>query len=804
MDSLRQDILYALRRLGRSRHFTLVAILTLAIGIGGTTTMFSVIHTVLLKPLPFERPERLVAISQVWEGEPTTMSPANFHDARGQSRALQSAAAYDESDLTLTGQGEPVRLKGTTVSASFFEVLGVRPLLGRTFRADENSPGKEEVIVIDHALWQQRFGGRREIIDQPITIDGEAYVVVGIMPPGFSFPFGREAWVPYAREGMFGDGNRGAWFVRAVGRLRDGATLESARTELATIGRRLEQQYPDSNAKVGLTARPLHEAIVGNVRTALLVLMGAVSFVLLITCTNLANLLLARAAGRASEMAVRSALGAARHRLVRQLLTESIVLALAGGIAGVLLAMWALDSLVALNPGGIQRLDTVRIDRVVMAFTAGVSMLTALLFGILPAFQTTGASLASTLKEGGRSMAHAGRRTRGALVVAEVALAVTLLAGAGLLIRSFARLQSVDPGFRPEQTLTFALDLPESRYKEDSQRTRFYETLVERLEALPGARRAGAVILLPLRGNSFNLSFTVAGWPPPTQGEEPTLETRVATPGYFQTLGIPLLKGRLFTAQDDERAPQVALISERAARKFFPGEDPIGRKIRLGWGRGKDKPNVGGEVIGIVGDVAQVGLDIAADPEIYVPHAQVANSSMEIVVRADVPPEMLAAAVRREVRLLDADLPIERIETLEEIVAESISRPRFYMLLVAIFAGVALLLAAVGIFGVMSCSVAQRTRELGIRIALGAGAGALRRLVVGQAMTLATIGLAIGLAAALLLSSTLEKMLFNLSSTDPATFVSVAGVLFAVALLASWLPARRASKVDPVVALRAE
>jgi putative ABC transport system permease protein len=407
------------------------------------------------------------------------------------------------------------------------------------------------------------------------------------------------------------------------------------------------------------------------------------------------------------------------------------------------------------------------------------------------------------LKESGRSLAHAGRRTRGALIVAEVALAVTLLAGAGLLIKSFLRLQAVDPGFKPEQVLTFELDVPDSRYKEDDDKTRFFRTVIERFESLPGVRSAGGVVVLPLRG-SFDLSFTVEGWPPPKPGQEPTLQTRIATPRYFQTVGIPLLKGRLFTAQDDERAPQVALISQSAAKKFFPNEDPIGRKIRLGWGRGKDKPNVGGEVIGIVGDVRQLGLDVPFEPEIYVPHAQVGNSSLEIVLRTDVPPATLASAVRREVAELDPDLPIAKIETLESIVAGSISRPRFYMLLVTIFAGVALLLAAVGIFGVMSYSVAQRTRELGIRIALGAGASAVRRLVVGQAMSLAGIGLAIGLGAALLLSSTLEKMLFNLSSTDPATFAAVAGILFVVALVASWLPARRASKVDPVVALRAE
>ena len=479
------------------------------------------------------------------------------------------------------------------------------------------------------------------------------------------------------------------------------------------------------------------------------------------------------------------------------------MLGLAGGIAGVLLAMWALDSLVTLDPEGIQRLDTVRVDPIVMAFAAGVSLVTASSSAVLPALHATRASLASTLKEGvpvgGAGRAPHPRRAdcRGGRAGGDAARR------RGTPHQELRTPAVGGPGLHAGADLTFELDLPENKYKEDEQKTQFYETLITRLESLPGVRRAGAVVVLPLRG-SFNLSFTVEGWPPPKPGQEPTLETRVATPGYFQTMGIPLLRGRLFTAQDDERAPQVALISESAARKFFPNENPIGRKIRLGWGRGKDKPNVGGEIIGIVGNVRQLGLDVEADPEIYVPHAQVANNSMEIVVRADVPPSTLSGAVRSEVRRLDADLPIARIDTLESVVAESISRPRFYMLLVAIFAGVALLLAAVGIFGVMSYSVAQRTRELGIRIALGAGRGALRRLVVGQAMTLAVGGLAIGLVGALLLSSALEKMLFNLTPTDPATFTSVAAVLFVVALVASWLPARKAARVDPVIALRAE
>jgi putative ABC transport system permease protein len=805
MDQLRQDLHYSIRRLLKNPGFTAVAVLTLALGIGANSAIFSVINAILFRPLPFPEPDRLVGVYQVWKGSREVMSPANFLDVRQQSKTLEDAAAVDNTEFTLTGVGDPIRLRGSEVSASFFTVLGVRPSLGRTFAPDENEPGKDKVVVLGHALWQQRFGARADAVGSTLLLDGSPRTIIGVMPAGFSYPAEQELWIPLEYDDNF-KAARGAWYLRAIARLKAGVSADQSASEIATLGNALEQAYPRENTDVGFTTFPLHEALVGDVRPALLLLLGAVGFVLLIACANVANLLLARAVARETELAVRTALGADRGRLVRQLLTESIVLGAAGGFAGLLIAFWGSDMLVALQPEGIPRLNEVAIDRYVVIFTMGISLLTGLFFGAIPALQMTRGSLATSLKEGGRgNMAAAGSaRLRGTLVVAEMALAVMLLAGAGLLIKSFGRLQAVDPGFRPEETLSFELSLPRSTYSEDPQIISFYERLSDRIAALPGVRTVGGVMGLPLSGLRFNISFKVEGRPEAAPGQEPTMEVRVTTPAYFRTLGVPLERGRFFTNADTAEAPRVVILSQAAVKKYFRDEDPIGKRIELGWGRGKDQKRAGGEVVGIVGDVKELGLDEEFPAEIYLPMRQWPVGRMAIVARTAVPPMTIAPQVKQVVQELDANLPVNQIRTVEDVVAESIAQPRFYMLLLGAFAVVALALAAIGIFGVMSYTVSQRTREIGIRMALGAQGGSVVSMVVRQAMILAATGLALGTVAALALSRTMTTLLFDMSPTDPVTFATVAGVLGFVAFLASYVPARRAANVDPIDALRAE
>jgi putative ABC transport system permease protein len=804
MDHLRQDIKYAIRRLVRAPGFTLVAMLTLGLGIGANSAIFSVVNGVLLQPLPYPESDRLVGVYHVSEGRRVVMSGPNFMDVVRASKSLESAAATTRERKILTGEGEPVRLDVADVSASLFDVLRVRPALGRTFAADEDTPGKTNVVVLSNGLWQQRFGSDPGVIGRRIQLDGESKEIIGVMPAGFSYPAGRQAWLPIEYEEGFVSKQRASWYLSVVARLKPGVTPEQAAAEVQTIGRSLEKQYPAANENVGMTTFPLREAMVVNIRQAVLVLLGAVGFVLLIACSNVANLLLARAAARESEMAVRTALGAGRTRLIRQLLTESVILSMGGAFVGLLFASWGVAFLTSLQPDGIPRLDDVRVDGTVIAFTLGLAVVTGIVFGLIPAFQAT-RGMSHALKETGRGAvtSRTGARIRGALVIVEMALAVMLLAGAGLLIRSFSRLQAVDPGFRPEQTLSFELTLPDSRYKEDAKRIAFFEALLPRLRTLPGVRSTGAVMGLPLSGMNFNISFAIAGRPPVSPALQPAMEVRVASPEYFGTIGIALKRGRLFTSDDREGTARVALLSESAARQYFPNEDPIGKTIELGWGKG-GPDRAGGQIVGIIGDVKNDGLDEAASPEIYLPFRQWPVSLMSVVIRTTTPPETMAEAARREVYAVDPNLPLSSVRTLDQIVATSISQPRFYMLLLAIFAGVALALAAIGIFGVLSYAVAQRTREIGIRMALGAREGTVVRLVVRQAMTLVVVGVVLGTVAALFLSQTMTKMLFSVKPTDPVTFVGVAFVLTAVALVASYMPARRATRVDPIVALRAE
>jgi putative ABC transport system permease protein len=808
MDQFRQDVRYALRRLYKTPAFTVIAVITLALGIGANSAIFSVVNGVLLQPLPYTEADRLVGVYHVSDGHRAVMSGPNFVDAAMHATTLENAAVSRRDRVILTGEGEPVRLEAAEVSASLFNVLRVGAIRGRTFYADEDTPGKTNVIVLSHALWQQRFGGAEDVTGRRITIDGVPKEVIGVMPAGFSYPAGREAWLPIEYDENFVTKQRGAWQFNVVARLKPGVTPAQSAAEVASIARNLARQYPDANANLEMTTVPLREAMVGDIRASVLVLFGAVGFVLLIACANVANLLLARAASRESEMAVRTALGAGRGRLIRQLLTECVILAVMGGALGLLVAVWGVAFLSGLEPQGIPRLDAVRVDGTVALFTVSLSVLTGLIFGVFPAIQST-RGLAGALKEGGRGAVttRGGARLRGALVIAELALAVMLLVGAGLLMRSFVRLQAVDPGFHTEQALTFDLTLPDARYAEDAQRVGFFDQLMPKLTALPGVRAAGTVMGLPLSGMQFNISFRIEGRPPVRPADEPSMEIRVASPEYFSTIGIPLKRGRVFTDRDTAGSPSVVLITESAARQFFPNEDPIGRTITLGWGK-RDKSGVrhaaGGQVVGVVGDVKDAGLSEPNPPQLYMPLGQWPVGSMSVVLKTATPPSSLAEAVRAQVYAVDPNLPVSNVRTLDQIVSRSISQPRFYMLLLTLFAALALALAAIGIFGVLSYAVSQRTREIGIRMALGAEGRSVIALIVRQAMMLVAAGLSAGTIAAVFVAQTMTKMLFSVRPTDPATFAGVAVVLAAVALLASYLPARRATRVDPIVALRAE
>jgi putative ABC transport system permease protein len=805
MDHFRQDLQFALRRLVKSPGFTAVAAITLALGIGANTAIFSVVNGVLLRPLPYPQPERLVGVYHTSEGRRAVMSGPNFTDVTKMATTLESVAAVSAGRMILTGEGEPTRLPVAEVSASLFSVLRVRPELGRAFAASENTPGSTNVVILSHGLWQQRFGGDPNVIGRRIMLDGQPREVIGVMPAGFAYPSGREAWLPIEYDENFVTKQRGAWYLNVVARLKPNVSAQQAAAEVETIGRQLARQYPDDNSEIGMTTYPLLESMVGDIRRSVLVLLGAVGFVLLIACANVANLLLARAAARETEMAVRAALGARRTRLVRQLLTESVVLSLTGAGLGLLLAVWGVDLLTRMKPDGIPRLDNVRVDGVVILFTIGMGIVTGVLFGLVPAFSVT-RDLSNTLKEGGRGAVsgRASQRMRATLVVAELTLAVMLLAGAGLLLRSFMKLQAVDPGFKVQQALTFDVSLPDARYKDNASEIAFYDALMPRLRALPGVHAASAVMALPLTGMDFIISFEVKGRPPVPPSQQPAMQVRVATPDYFQAIGIPLRRGRLFTSDDRAGTPPVVLITESAARQFFPGEDPLGKTITLGWRRGPGTPHAGGEVIGILGDVKEAGLNEPDAPQIYLPYRQWPVSSMTVMLTTSVPPMSLADAVRSEVYAIDGNLPVSNVRTLDAILAKSISQQRFYMLLLAVFASVALVLAAVGIFGVLSYAVSQRTREIGIRMALGAQSPTVIGLIVRQAMVLVALGVAAGLVGGLVLSQTMAKMLFGVAPTDPATYATVAVVLGTVALVASYLPARRATRVDPIVALRAE
>ena len=802
LGELGQDLRYGGRQLAKSPGFTLIAVLTLALGIGATTAIFSVVYGAVIRPLPWTEPERLVRVFFVSpEGEKMgAFSAPNFVDLRAQSKTLSGVAAVTGTTLNLSGDGsEPERLPGARVSANYFEVMGMRPLAGRTFAPGEDQLKAQRVAVISEELWRRRFGGDPGTIGRTLTLNGEPYTVVGILARGSQLPSGADAWVPMVFTPNDLDRRGAVWFA-AMARLAPGATLERAAAEGSVIARRLAEQYPEANAGYmeGMTFEPLQEHLIGSSRKPLLILMAAVACVLLIACVNVANLLLVRAASRQGEIVIRSALGAGRSRIVRQLLTESVVLALAGGAAGVALAWWATRALVKLAPAGVPRLEELGIDSTALLFAVGISLLTGVLFGLAPALQTSRTDLSAALREGTRgSKGKAGTRARSVLVVAEMALAVVLLAGAGLLIRSFAQLQGVQTGFDEEGVVTFNLELPAAKYSDEEKLRAFTAALMERMRQLPGVEAAGATVSgLPFDGGQDVLSFSIEGRPPAPPGKEDSMVVGTATPDYFKTLGIPVVRGRAFTPQDRAGAPGAMVINEAAARRYFPNQNPLGQRVTVG-----DQTS---EIVGVVADFKQDELEREADPQMFVPYDQLPWESLAVVLRSDQGAQTLAQAIRTQIRELDPDLPIYGLQPMEELVAEATAPSRFYMLLLGGFAFISLVLAAVGIYGVIAYAVRQRTQEIGIRLALGATGDRVLRMVIGQGLALAGVGALVGLLGAFVATRGMQSLLFEVSASDPTIYVGVALVLVAVAAVASYLPARRAARTDPQLVLRGE
>lgn len=800
MTTFWQDLRYGVRMLIKHPGFTFVAVMTLALGIGANSAIFSVVDAVLLRPLKFKDPEQLV---RMWETLPQggtgTVSPPNLKDWREQNDVFAGIAAFSTPNFNLQSQDSPERLPGAAVTPEFFDVMGVPPLLGRAFRAGEDQLGNHRVAVLSYELWQRNFGADPQIVGRNIPINGENFTVVGVAPPGFRYPSRlTELWTPLALTPAQ-MANRGSHFLNVIARLKPGVTLEQAQQQMSLIARRIEQQYPNDQTGRGILLGLLQEVTVRNVRPALLTLLAAVGFVLLIACVNVANLLLARATARRREIGIRLALGAGRWRLMRQFLTESLLLAALGGALGLLLAKWGVNVLVAMAAQILPRAGEVGLDARVVGFTMALSLLTGVVFGLAPALQSSKVDVQTTLKEGGSAgESRQSNWLRSLLVVAEVAAAFVLLIGAGLMIKSFLNLQRVDAGLRPESVLTMSVTLPDSKYKTPQSRVPFFQQLLERVSTLPSVESAGVINLLPMQNWGWNSDFQIEGRTPFLPGKAPLVENRTVTPDYFRAMGIPLVAGRFLTDQDNEKSERVTLINQTFAQRYFPNEDAVGKRI-----------NVGGDgwitIVGVVGDVKQAGLADSIRVEHYAPHAQVQiSNTMALVVRASADPTALAAAIRRETQAIDPAQPVFNIKTMETVIAESVSDRRLNMVLLGVFSGLALLLAVIGIYSVMSYTVTQSTRELGIRMALGAQARDVLKLVVGQGVALAAIGMVIGLIAAFGLTRLMKTLLFGVGATDPLTFAGVSALLFVVAFAACVIPARRATKVDPMVALRHE
>ncbi len=810
MSTLFQDLRYGLRMLAKNPGFTAVAVVTLALGIGANTAIFTVVNAALLHPLPFKDPDRLVTLwginSTMDYSGPATVCDPDYADWRAQDRVFDEIAGFRGQMSSLTGVGDPVRLLGSEVTASFFPLLGVTTVVGRAFSPDEERPGSSRVVLLSYKLWVSRLSSDRGVVGKTLKLDGELFTVVGVMPAGFGFPNQGDFWTPVV---LAGDCRNRT--LQVIARLKRGVTIGRARKDVAAIAQHQdEERHRESGWHISLV--PLAEVVARDLRPSLLVLLGAVALVLVIACANVANLLLARASSRQHEVAIRNALGASRLRIIRQMLTESVLLAIFGGLFGLLLATWAHDflgsSISALprslgTPSVLERIVSTGVDRWVLGFTFVTSVLTGVLFGLAPAIQASRPDLNETLKEGGRGLAT-GRgkgRVRSLLIVGEVALALVLLVSAGLLIRSFWKLVAVDPGFNPEKVLTLNVALPESRYQSEIQMIEFEQQAIERLQGLPGVESAGAVFGLPLGDILIRGDFTIEGQPPPPPQISPSKE--VASADYFRAIGIPLVKGRDFNDQDKKDSPRVAIISQSMARRFWLHEDPLGRRIDPGF-----SASSWCRIVGVVGDVKQHGLDEGSSLAIYLPYAQSPSAflmrNMAFAIRTRSDPRSVAAAVRQAIEGVDPDLPVFDIATMEQLVYRSVSEPRLNAVLLGLFASLALALASVGIYGVTSYAVIHRTHEIGVRMALGADRGQVLNLIVREGMLLTCVGVGAGLVVAFGVTRLMRSLMYGVRPSDPGTFAAAAIALAAVALLACYIPARRATKVDPMVALRYE
>lgn len=819
MGAFIQDFRYGLRTLRNSQAFTIIAVITLALGIGANTAIFSIVNAVLLKPLPFPEPDRLMYVNSgrspnAGPAQPFASSYPDFFDWRSTAKSFSAIASYHDDSFTLAGLDEPLHVNGYTVSGDFFSILGTPPLLGRGFTRDEEKPGTR-VVVLSHQLWQSAFHGDRSIVGRAITLDKQSYTVVGVMPASFAFPLDNDPpqiWRTLAPDRETSDpkepsiaAQRGAHFLSAVARLKPGISTQAAREEMNVITRNLARQYPDTNRNFSnaIVITEL-EHLVGDSRTRLMILLASVVVVLLIACVNVANLLLVRASKRNREIAVRAALGAKRGRIIRQMLAESMVLGLGGALLAIPIALWALKLFINLNADKLPRMAAAGLDGTVLVFTACIALFTSVVFGLAPALRASSPNLSEFMKEGrGTTAGGSHQRLRGALVVLETALGLSLLVVAGLLLRSFHRILSVDPGMNPQNVLTLTFDLPEKKYSEQQQRD-FYTQLLGRLQTVPGVASAAAVTPLPLSGNGAMIAFEIEGRPVP-KSERPSADIKIVTPNYFRTLNIPLISGRDFSERDDANAPWVVIVNQAFAQRYFPNENPLGKRFTPGaTNHGNPKPR---EIVGVVGNVKSRRLDVEDLPEFYAPLAQLNFGSMTVCLRTTVDPHSITSAVRNVVSSMDSDLPVYDVKTMDEYLSATLATPRFNAMLLEAFAGLALLLTAIGLYGVVSYAVAQRTHEIGVRITLGASRSSVVGMVLKSGLQLTSVGVAGGVAlsvAATRFVSSLSSVLFGVKPTDALTFAAVIAIVTAVSLLACYIPAWRASKVDPMVALRYE